>query len=163
MQTEKRSKAVQGIELTKEQMNEQFNIATKELFSWFSYDEIKPSIDNLLLGWIGSDLFELEKKPERVTTLDFFNKLLLYFQKIDSEYISIADSKEIKIEWFNEFLTSNFDHNYKDIKKYFKLTLRCFLEDDISDDNLLRNDVIYRVEFLQKYFKKIYKIKQKAN
>lgn len=160
MQTERTSKKVQGTELTKEQMNEQFNIATKELFSQFSYEDIKPSIDNLLLGWIGSDFFELRYSSKKgVEIFDFFNKLLIFVQKAELKY-DLAEKEEVSISWGYDFFNSTFDQNYKDVKKYFKLTLLYFLENEFSDDNLRRNDVLYKVESMQKYLKKIYKIKQ---
>lgn len=156
MTPEKKSERVQSTELTKEQINEQFNIATKQLFTWFSYDEIKPSIDNLLLGWIGSSYFEL-KESNAVKIFDFFNKSTLFFRLADN---SINSTNEINIEFFNDIMHSNFEHDYKSVKKYFKHTLNFFLEENIADDNELRNDVLYKIKGLKKYCKTIYRLRQ---
>ena len=71
--------------------------------------------------------------------------------------------KEISFDIFNEIMHSNFEHNYKYVKKYFKHSLSYFLEEDLANDNSLRCDVLYKVGVLRKYFKKIYKIKQIVN
>ena len=107
------SKEAQGVR-TAQQLQEQFNIATLDLFSNFDYDDIKPSIDYLLLGWIGSDIFDQLNQPKRMATLDFFTRLLDYFEKAEKEK---NNQSEIKINLFTETINLNFNHQYKDVKK----------------------------------------------
>lgn len=154
MRNTKNSKEAQGVR-TAQQLQEQFNIATLDLFSNFDYDDIKPSIDYLLLGWIGSDIFDQLNQPKRMATLDFFTRLLDYFEKAEKEK---NNQSEIKINLFTETINLNFNHQYKDVKKYLKETFSMFLHSSLSNEIDIRTDVVYRVEVLQEYLKKVYKI-----
>lgn len=154
MTSEKTSKTAQGV-MSAQELQTQFNIVTKDLFSEFGYENIKPDIDNLLLGWIDSDHFENLPKRYKVTGFDFFTKLLTFFQKAEVEH---ENNREISINLFIDTITANFEHNSKGVNKHFNRALLGFIESEIANCNNTRNDVFYRAKSLKKYFKKVYKI-----
>lgn len=157
MTPRKNSTEIQGIE-TATLHQEQFNIANQKLFSQFGFDEMKSSLDSLILGWLGSEL-NFDTPHERAKTFDFFNKSLMLFQIIDKDFYT-KEKKEIPIKIFNQIFDNNPD--YKSVKKYFNNTMTAFLDSQIANNHLIRNEVYFRTEEIQKYFKRMLKINKKT-
>lgn len=154
MRNSNNSKEAQGV-VTAQELQEQFNVATKEFLTWFSLTDLKKSVDELLIGWVGSDYFELKNSAKHAAkTLDFFSKL--------QEFLAIAEkeknSKEVNVLLVSKIMNTRFDHNYKKSKKYFKYTLKYFLESENANDSTTRSNVLYHIALLKKYYKKISKI-----
>ncbi len=151
------SKEAQGVG-TAQQLQEQFNIATQNLLEQFGHKELKPCIDNLLLGWICSDYFELNDTSNRGAIFDFFTNALNYIQKLEI-IKKTNENPEFHFAFYDEIMISKIFNDSKDLKKIFKQSLRYFLQSEISNDNDLRNDVTYKVKKIRKYFKKINRLK----
>lgn len=95
MQTEKTSKKTQGAELTKKQMNEQFNIATKELLHIFSFEEsVKQSLQNVLLGLVGrNEYIENASQQECFDTFCFFLQLSNHLEDMSNKNAAFPNNE----------------------------------------------------------------------
>ncbi|WP_395052211.1 hypothetical protein [Flavobacterium sp.] len=145
--------------LTAQELQEQFNIATHNLVDKFAYKDLKPCIDNLLLGWLTSDYFELRDTSNRGTIFEFFTNSLEYYKEIET-HVRDNQNHVFTINFFNETMNCKSVTCYKVAKKTFNQTLKYFLESTTSNDNEIRTDVLYKVDALKNYFKHIFKIKK---
>lgn len=157
MRQSKNSKEAQGVR-TAQQLQEQFNIATLDLHQTFHYKELKPCIDNLLLGWICSDYFEMVDTSNKGTIFSFFTNTLDYFHKIELE-AKTNEAPVCEFSFFHEVMNSKNYGYCNDVKKTFNQTLRFYLQSTVSNDWDFRFDVTSKVKVLKKYFKKIERLK----
>ncbi|WP_310560884.1 hypothetical protein [Flavobacterium sp.] len=148
MQKEKNSKEAQGVGTAQEQMNEQFNIATKELLLFIDLDFIQPTYEYLILAWIGSENLDSDTKTER-SNIYYFNRTFLRF-------LSEASKGPENRNLFTEFI-DGWDLN--NAKERFYEVYDGFLCSDESDDLITRTNGIFLYKELNRYLEKIYEIK----
>ena len=129
MQNTKNSKKVQGAE-TSEQLQEKFNIATRELFQEADSSDFRKTIDNLLTGWLSSDLTDLTNRLERGNIYNLFNTLSIHFEK--TGLLNEANNKApYPLELYKEILWTDL----KTCKERFDEVLGAYIQSDLADDN----------------------------
>lgn len=149
------SKEVQGTR-TAQQLHEQFNTATKDLFFQISYSDVKPSLQCVLLGWIANDFIENLPKEKRINIFKFYQKLCNHLEDFEL-LLNQTQNAIIPIENYNLF----FEFNHKEAKKHFKTSLHFFLLTEYANDIDVRSDVVYHVSTVRKYVNIIYNIQNK--
>ena len=150
MQNTKNSKEVQCTGTAQEQMNEQFNIATKELHFAIDLDSIQTIYENLIYAWIGSQNCDLLNTNQRAN-IYFFNRELL---KLLRE--SASETKDINL--FTEFFEG---WCLKTAKNYFYEVYEGFLFSDESDDLNARQHGILLYREIKCYLEKIFEIDER--
>lgn len=134
------------------------NEATIELHVTFSYEDIKHSLQNALLGWISDSNIEQTYDLERFAIFDFFQRLSNHLEFMETFHEK--DKKlEASIENYSIFLQSN----RKKINTHFDTVMYAFLLSAVADDRDIRGDVVYHIGEIQKYVNKIFKIQRKTN
>ncbi|WP_310559460.1 hypothetical protein [Flavobacterium sp.] len=157
MQNSKISKEVQGTGTAQEQLQQKCNVATKELLEIFSYKNgAKPSIQNVLLGWVGNEPIENTLQQKRFDTFAFFLQLSNHLEEMDSKNIAYSDYV-IPIETYSIFLQSE----RKKTNLYFEEVMNSFLLSELANDKDIRSDAVYHIAYIQQYVNKIFKIKRK--
>lgn len=150
MQNTKNSKEVQGTELTKEQMNEQFNIATKELLLSIDLDFIQSTYEHLILAWIGSENLDSENRTQR-SNIYYFNRNFL-------RILSEASNGTKDVNLFTEFIDG---WDLMSAKERIYEVYDGFLCSDESDDLTARLDGILLYKEINRYIEKIYEIDER--
>ena len=157
MRQSKNSKEVQGTG-TAQQLHEQFNIATRELFQEADSSCFRKTINNLLSGWLSSDLTDLTDRLERVNIYDFFSMLSTHFEK--TGLISDANMKEtFPIELYEEILWTDL----KTCKERFNEVAVAYIQSDLADNNEARSLTYYLYRVIKKHVIKIHKTKRKLS
>ena len=150
MRQSENSKEVQCTGTAQEQINEQFHIATKELYFTIDLDLIQTTFENLIYSWIGSQNCDL-LNPNQRANIYFFNRELL---KLLRE--SASETKDVTI--FSEFID---DWSLETAKKYFYEVYEGFQLSDESDELAARQDGILLYREINCYLKKIFELGEK--
>ncbi len=148
--------AVQSTSVTNAKQLEQYNIATQELFIGYDYQDIKPSIEKMLLGWISSEHLDQTNCNERLKIYSFFQELSEHIENSGNQITQTKD-KTISIETY--FLFSAYSKNQ--MNSFFDEVIYNYLCNDIANDNSSRSDVVYYTYSIRKYLNEIFKLKKK--
>ncbi len=148
--------AVQSTSVTNAKQLEQYNIATHELFIGYDYQDIKPNIDKMLLGWVSSEFLDQTNCNERLKVYSFFLELCNH---IGNTGIQITQSKENTIGIENYFLFTAYSQ--KQVNHFFDEVMYNYLCTEIANDNATRCDVVYYSYSIRKYLNEIFKLKKK--
>ncbi len=96
---------VQATLEAQQQLQQLCNEATNELHVTFSYEDIKHSLQNALLGWVSDSNIEQTYDLERFEIFDFFQRLSNHLEFVESK--DFKTTKEIPIENYSIFLQSS--------------------------------------------------------
>lgn len=157
MQNTKNSKEVQST-VTAQQLQEQFNIATRELFQEADSSDFRKTINDLLSGWISSDLTDLTNRLERGNIYDFFTMLSIHFEKT-----GLIHNENIKASFPLELYEEIFWTDLKTCKERFDEVIGAYIQSDLADDNATRSLTYYLHCVIKKYVTKIHKTKRKLS
>ncbi|MBC7493781.1 MAG: hypothetical protein H7221_02150 [Flavobacterium sp.] len=149
MQNTKNSKEVQGTGTAQEQMLFEFNSATKELFTNFELDFIKPNYEVMIYGWIYSENCNASFPNERAD-IYFFNRQFL-------EFLTEVSTGTSDVKTFINFV-DGWDLE-SSIKRLFEV-YDGYLHGEDADDKNIRINCIWLYDQLKIYFKTIYEIYQ---
>lgn len=156
MQNTKTITAVQCTSVTNAKQLEQFNVATNKLFQSIGYEDIKPSIDNLLLGWITHDFIGMSESSERSNIFIFFKNLCTHLEAAEISNKKLEDEL-IPINCYDLF----FEFNKKQINEFLDTTLKHFLCTELANDISIRSDVYYLYLDIKEYVNKVLRAKNK--
>lgn len=156
MQNSNTIPAVQSTSVTNAKQLEQYNIATQELFIGYDYQDIKPSIEKMLLGWIGSEYLDQTNCNERLNIYSFFQELSKHIESSGLQ-ISQTENKTISIETYLLFSA----YSKKQVNSFFDEVIYNYLCNEIANDNASRSDVVYYTYSIRKYLNEIFKLKKK--
>lgn len=158
MQNSKNSKEVPGTGIAQQKLQEQFNIATKELFNYSDYPEFRETINNLLTGWLSTDHIENTTKEERVNIYTFFSELLIHIDK--TSLIYEKDNNSIfPLELYEKLLFIDF----KTCKSIFEEVVDGFINSGLADNNQTRIVTYYVNNAIKEYVFELHKSKRKLS
>ena len=141
------------VELSSEQFFKLQEI-TNDLVDKFTPDNLKIGIFHFLTGWIGDDNLENLSSKERQDIFKFFIEITSHYEFCHSLYV-----KRENLAYGVESFYFIFELGLKKAKKYFKETMKAFLFSTLANDKPLRSDVLYYLEVIEDYVKKVQLIK----
>lgn len=151
MRNTKNSKEAQGVG-TAQELQEQFNIATQDLFFQFDINTIKENWELTITSWIGSDYFESYNGLQRSNIFSFNLELIKYFETISS-ILEKSENQQIDFLIFKPLFDAR---DYKSSREHLNEVFTTFLMSDESDDLLARQDAILLNKAIIKYLKKVF-------
>jgi hypothetical protein len=131
---------VQATLEAQQQLQQLCNFATNELHVIFSYEDVKKSLQNALLGWVTHDQIENTPQLERFEIFDFFQSLSNHLEFVENQILKTPE-EEVPIENYSIFLKSS----RKKINAYFQEVMYSFLMSEVADDRDIRSDVVYHI------------------